>query len=70
MVTRREILQAATAVAHSNVPGRLADHLGRNPYCTIRGVARRLRVALYHCATGGRILRARWDSDASWGATS
>src|SRR2546426_6343273 len=31
--------------ARSSVPARLVDQLGRNPYCTIRGVARRLRVA-------------------------
>ncbi len=31
--------------ARSTVPARLVDQLGRNPYCTIRGVARRLRLA-------------------------
>ena len=37
--------RAEAEEARSNVPARLVDQLGRNPYCTIRGVARRLRVA-------------------------
>jgi len=43
--TLLERWRAQAEKARSSLPARLVDQLGRNPYCTIRGVARRLRVA-------------------------